>query len=394
MKRPANEARGSFADLDILICFSHLRWKFVYQRPQHLMSRAARRHHVLFFEEPLFEGNQLPFLRLFEDSSDVTIVEPVFPLGFDMSITKSLQKLLDGLIERLGKLPSVLWYYTPMALEFSRHIPASVCVYDNMDELSAFRGASPKLLELEQELFDRADTVFTGGYSLFEAKRHRHDNIHPFPSSVDVSHFARSRNLTTEQTDQVALARPRLGFFGVIDERMDLPLVAEIARRRAEWQLVMIGPVAKIDPDSIPHLPNIAWLGMKSYSELPLYLSGWDIGIMPFARNESTRYISPTKTPEFLAAGIPVISTRIADVVDPYGEMGLAEIADDADAFIAAAERLMLSPKKEWLERVDRHLAGNSWDRTWAAMEALLRKTGALTEELHGHVVRSGALHV
>lgn len=393
MKLSNISARSDRANTGLLICFSHLRWSFVYQRPQHLMSRAVRDQNVVFFEEPLFEGSRPPHLKLHEDPSGVTVAEPIFPLGFELSITNALRVLLDDMIERLGTAPNVLWYYTPMALEFSRHIRSTTCVYDNMDELSAFRGASPKLLELEQELFDRADTVFTGGHSLFKAKRHRHDNIHAFPSSVDIAHFSKARSLIADPADQIALPHPRLGFFGVIDERMDLALVAEIARRRPDWQLVMIGPVTKIDPDTLPRHPNIAWLGMKSYAELPSYLSGWDIGIMPFARNESTKYISPTKTPEFLSAGIPVICTSIADVIDPYGSLGLAEIADDADGFIAASERLLMTPKGNWLGKVDSYLAGISWDRTWSAMEALIRKLGVI-QETPRRAARNDTLHV
>jgi glycosyltransferase involved in cell wall biosynthesis len=358
------------------------------------MSRAARNNRVIFFEEPLFEGNDTPYLRLHGDSSGVTVAEPILPLSFGMEVEQTLRTLFDDLLQRLDKTPDILWYYTPMALDFSRHIQSAFCVYDNMDELSAFRGASPKLLNLEEELFGRAEAVFTGGHSLFKAKRHRHDNIHSFPSSIDVRHFGQSRSKKADPADQAALPHPRLGFFGVIDERMDLALVADIARRRPHWQLIMIGPVAKIDPATLPRASNIAWLGMKSYDELPSHLSGWDVGIMPFARNESTKYISPTKTPEFLAAGVPVICTRIADVVQPYGELGLAEIEDDAEGFIAASERLFGLPKREWLEKVDRHLSCNSWDKTWSAMEAFLPKAGAVSVALPCHSIRGDGLHV
>ena len=154
---------------------------------------------------------------------------------------------------------------------------------------------------------------------------------------------------------------------------MDLDLVEAAARRRPDWHFVMLGPVVKIDPETLPKLANLHWMGSKTYQELPAYIAGWDVEIMPFALNEATRYISPTKTPEFLAAGLPVVSTAIHDVIKPYGESGLVEIAGSAEQLVGKAEMLMKRPREEWLERVDRHLANGSWDLTWAAMQRLIR---------------------
>ncbi len=232
----------------------------------------------------------------------------------------------------------MLWYYTPMALPLGAALNPSAIVYDCMDQLSAFKGAPAGLLERERELLRQADVVFTGGHSLYQEKRQSHPNIHPFPSSVDVSHFAQARVAQPEPTDQATIAGPRLGFFGVIDERMDLELLAGVARARPSWQLVILGPLAKIDSSDLPQAPNIHYLGSKSYSELPSYIAGWDVALLPFARNESTKFISPTKTPEYLAAGRPVVSTSIADVVTPYQALGLVRIADTADEFVRACE--------------------------------------------------------
>jgi glycosyltransferase involved in cell wall biosynthesis len=358
-----------------LICFSHLRWNFVYQRPQHLMTRAARRLRVTFVEEPVLEECAWPRLHLRRDKSGVTIATPCLPRGASQQEQAGAQKnLVDLLLMDLEPRETVFWYYTPMALAFSQHIQPGRCIYDNMDELSAFRGASPDLLAFEEQLLKRADHVFTGGHSLYRAKRNRHHSIHPFPSSIDADHFGRAREKRPDPADQAGLKRPRLGFFGVIDERFDVDLLAKLADLRPDWQFVMIGPVVKIDPATLPQRPNIAWLGMKSYDELPEYLAHWDVGLMPFARNEATRFISPTKTPEFLAAGVPVVSTPIRDVVEPYGRAGLVSIAADAESFTAACARY-LEPgwdREEWLEEVDAHLAGNSWDLTWKRMESLI----------------------
>jgi glycosyltransferase involved in cell wall biosynthesis len=242
-----------------------------------------------------------------------------------------------------------------------------------MDELSAFRGASAELLALEQRLFARTDLVFTGGMSLYEAKRNRHHSVHAFPSSIDFDHFAKARHASgAEPQDQARIPRPRLGFFGVIDERMDIDLVGAVADLRPNWHFVMIGPVVKIEPETLPRRPNIHWIGGKSYQDLPRYLAGWDVGFMPFALNEATRFISPTKTPEFLAGGIPVVSTPITDVVRPYGEKGLVEIARTAPEVVEKAETLLARPREAWLQRVDRHLSAGSWDKTWMAVHRLM----------------------
>jgi glycosyltransferase involved in cell wall biosynthesis len=266
----------------------------------------------------------------------------------------------------------VLWYWTPMSLAFTRHLTPTAVVFDCMDELAGFAGAPPALKDMERDLMARADVMFTGGSSLYEAKRAAHRNVHAFPSSVDVPHFARARRITREPADQAAIPHPRIGFFGVIDERMDLALVAGVAERRPDWQLVFLGPTCKIDPASLPAHGNIHYLGMKSYEQLPDYLAGWDVAMLPFAKNDATRFISPTKTPEYLAAGRPVVSTSIRDVVRPYGELGLVHIADDADAFVRAIEAAMREDALVRDKKVEACLAGQSWDTTWSRMDALI----------------------
>jgi glycosyltransferase involved in cell wall biosynthesis len=357
-----------------LICFSHLRWNFVFQRPQQLMTRAARQHEVFFFEEPMFEDTNEPRLDVRESPSGVRVAVPILPAGLTEAQKADAQRaLLDKLLSTLTSDLLITWYYTPMALTFSAHLQPDLLVYDNMDELSLFAGAPRELLELESVLLSRAGIVFTGGQSLFEAKRGRHSNLHAFPSSIDAQHFALARETgLPEPVDQAGIAEPRLGYFGVIDERIDLALLDELARQRPHWQLVMIGPVVKIDPVTLPRRSNIHWLGSKPYSDLPRYLAGWNVGIMPFALNDATRFISPTKTPEFLAAGVPVVSTPITDVIRPYGDAGLVEIADGADEFVTKAEALLSELRPDWLQRVDRHLAVLSWEKTWRGMSRVM----------------------
>ena len=361
-----------------LICFSHLRWNFVFQRPQHLMSRFAKHGTVVFWEEPNFRDDiDAPRLdtRLCPET-EVIVATPELPSGQDPATHQDmLKQLLDIFVGRFeGTL--VRWYYTPMMLPFSEHVPADCVVYDCMDELANFKGAPPELLPLEQRLLEQADLVFTGGYSLYEAKRDRHPSIHPFPSSVDVAHFAQARSKLIEPEDLIELPHPRLGFYGVVDERMDLSLLEALADARPDWSIVIVGPVVKISEDDLPRRPNLYYLGGKSYAELPDYLRGWDVALMPFAISEATRFISPTKTPEYLAGGLPVVSTPITDVIRHYGEVEGVAIAATPDEFVAACEAALALAQGDgaWREGVDRMLSEQSWDRTQAQMEKLIEQ--------------------
>jgi UDP-galactopyranose mutase len=334
------------------------------------MTRCARDHRVFFIEEPRFEPDITPHLEI-DSSGPVTVVVPHLP-STSGNTDEAQRLLIDELIARHDISRYLLWYYTPMALSFSDHLSPIAVVYDCMDELAAFKGAPAVLRLREAELMRRAALVLTGGQSLYEAKRDQHSNIHAFPSSVDVSHFAEARRISTEPPDQSVIPHPRVGFFGVIDERMDLALIDGVAATRPDWHIVMLGPVVKIDPASLPQRVNIHYLGSKRYEELPQYLASWDVAILPFARNEATRYISPTKTPEYMAAGKPVVSTSIRDVVRPYGQQGLVRIADDVRSFTRACVAAMAEDPAERITRADAFLRHTSWDGTWTRIRVLL----------------------
>jgi UDP-galactopyranose mutase len=361
-----------------LICFSHLRWNFVFQRPQQLMSRFARDMRVIYWEEPVEIGRKETAYLQVRDADDflaVRLAVPHLPEGMpDDAREATLRRLLDAHVASL-RGPLIAWYYTPMMLPFSRELEADATVFDAMDELSKFRFAPVKLLELEQELIDKADLVFTGGTSLFEAKKNRHHSVHCFPSSVDRAHFAKARAELFDPADQEDLPLPRLGFYGVIDERFDTELLDRIAAMRPLWSFVMVGPVVKISQDELPKRPNIHYLGGKTYGELPAYLSGWDVALMPFAMNESTQFISPTKTPEYLAGGKPVVSTPVRDVVRHYGQLEGVKIASTAEEFVAACEQaleLAHNPESDWLAEADLILSATSWNTTQARMAGLV----------------------
>ncbi len=377
--RPSLNSDGLYSTPVALICFSHLRWDFVFQRPQQLLTRFARLMQVIFIEEPVFT----------EEDTDRTVTK-IHPDGVTMVVpymrkrlspgeqTSSLRLLIDKALHNVDIHSAIFWYYNPMAFSYSNHHSPALTVYDCMDELSAFKFAPPDITYYEELLMQRAQIVFTGGRSLFSAKNDKHANVYLFPSSIDKDHFGSARGGQVCPSDQADIPGPRLGFFGVIDERFDLTLIEQVAIARPEWHFVLIGPIVKIDPDTLPQADNIHYLGSKPYKELPAYIAGWDIALIPFQLNESTRFISPTKTPEYLAAGVPVISTPITDVINPYGINGLVKIVGNAGEFVNEASTLLSTGgSKDWLARVDAFLTSDSWDNTCKQMMSII--TTAIT---------------
>ncbi len=370
-----------------IIVFSHLRWDFVFQRPQHVVSRLAEHHPILFLEEPVLEAGE-PFLESYTPCANVEVLRPhtaVAASGFQDEQIPVLARLLEEFAHERRLGTHWAWLYTPMALPLAAHLSPERIVYDCMDELAAFKNAARQLHQRESALMRVADVVFTGGPSLYRAKRDRHRDVHCLPSSVDREHFAQALALPSHPA-QDAIPRPRLGFFGVIDERIDLALIAHLADARPDWHIVMLGPVAKIDRESQPQRPNLHWLGQQRYEDLPRFLAGWDVCLLPFALNDATRHISPTKTLEYLASGRPIVSTPVADVVEMYGEV--AQIARTPDAFVAACAAALSESAEARAQRQSRAqalLSATSWDvtvaRMRAALESSVRATSAPSHE-------------
>jgi UDP-galactopyranose mutase len=358
-----------------LIVFSHLRWDFVFQRPQHLMTRLARHYRVYFFEEPVHTDGTA-YLEMNERAPNLYVCRPHTPIdevGFSDAQLPALQKLLEQLIERERFVRPVAWLYTPMALPLLQRFDPSVVVYDCMDELSAFLNAPRELIQREQSLLRLADVVFTGGPSLYRAKQMLHDSVHCFPSSVEADHFGRARDTAIDHPDQRDIPHPRLGFFGVIDERFDPVAISLLADAHPDWHVVLVGPVVKIDPARLPQRNNIHYMGQRSYQELPGFLAGWDVALLPFAMNESTRFISPTKVLEYMAAEKPIVSTPVADVVAPYGH--IVHIGRDAQSFVAACEYALheLPVARDKRVTMMRNVVkATSWDATAQKMHALI----------------------
>jgi UDP-galactopyranose mutase len=357
-----------------LLTFSHLRWDSVFQRPHHIMTRLARRRPVLFVEEPVVTDGP-PRLDVREIAPKLRVATPRVRAsgpGFGSDQHAELLPLLRSHLESNGWSRFAAWLYTPMAVRVARALQPGAIVYDCMDELSAFRMAPPDLIERERELLAHADTVFTGGPSLYRAKRDLHSFAHCFPSSVDAKHFAKAKR-GPDAPDQAHLPGPRLGFYGVIDERMDLDILDTLAARRPRWQIVLVGPVVKIDPASLPNRPNLHYLGQRGYDELPRYLAGWDVCLMPFARNDSTKFISPTKVLEYMAADRPIVSTPITDIAEPYGD--IVYLGGTARAFVDACDRALGASGAERRERQSLArdvLSQTSWDRTVRSMGSIL----------------------
>ena len=354
-----------------LVVLSHLRWTWVWQRPQHLVSRLAQRRRTWFVEEPRGADVRSPRLASARDGDIVRVWlevpgDPERHLGFDAPAAACYAELLADLVGD-PSTERTAWIWTPLALDLARATQPDVLVYDVMDDLASFKDASPQLVLAQQRALRTADVVFTGGRSLHRSvERHRRSGVHCFPSGVEPDHFARARPARRLRPS----ARPVAGYVGVIDERLDLDLVAGLAAALPEWEVRMVGPVAKIDPESLPAAPNLTWSGPRAYAELPGVMAGFDVALMPFALNEATRSISPTKTLEYLAAGLPVVSTRVPDVVADLSAG--VDLQDDAAGFADACVRLRgREPVRDDLV-VRRLLQERTWDRTAARMEAFV----------------------
>ena len=361
--------------MDSIIVFSHLRWNFVFQRPQHLLSRLAENYRILFFEEPEFhEEAARPSLSM--PLPNLTVCRPMTPVrepGFHDKQMLFLRKMVRDFAPDYPD--PIVWFYSPMALPLLDELQPHHVVYDCMDELRAFKNPPPQLVAREDALLERADIVFTGGPSLYSAKKDRNPNVHCFPSSVDVNHFRMARDRNIADPSHADMSRPRLGFYGVIDERLDARLVGSLADMRPDWQIVLVGPVVKIDPATLPQRPNIFYMGQQSYAALPHFLAAWDVCLMPFAMNESTKFISPTKSLEYMAAELPIVSTPVKDVVDLHSDV--VEIASNAKEFVAACERgLNMAPeeKREKILGMRERLSRTSWAATAAKMQELIEQ--------------------
>jgi len=364
-----------------LIVQSHLRWDFVWQRPQQILSRMARTRRVLFVEEPvLLDDVRSERLEITQPAPNVFRAVPRLPSylrdNYDRAIT-DIRTLVQRAIGKGGALDgkfsgAVQWFYTPMpAPAMLGAFNERGVVYDCMDELAQFRFAPTDLVDRERLLLENADVVFTGGHRLYKSKSRYHDNVHFFGCGVDSSHFAAARSPETAVPEDVAgVTGPVFGYYGVIDERLDYPLIGRLAESNPAATVVMVGPVVKVDPRDLPQAPNIRWLGQRDYKQLPAYVKSFDVCLMPFALNEATEYINPTKTLEYMAAGKPIVSTPVADVITNFTPV--VRVASDADEFVAAAAELAAAPDAAMIARGIERAREASWESIVEHMQGLI----------------------
>jgi beta-glucosidase/6-phospho-beta-glucosidase/beta-galactosidase len=365
-----------------IVVFSHLRWGFVWQRPQQFLSRFAKKHPVLFVEEPVFdkpEGAE-PDLQFHAVMPNVTVMCPHVSASWNRNpkLPNKLREWAREAIERMNDNGGafdrpVLWYYSPMDSAWSLgHFENRGVVYDCMDELSQFTGAPKQLVNNESRLIEHADIVFTGGYELGAKKKRQHDNVHIFGCGVEFAHFNKAQDPhTTIPPDIDFMARPILGWFGVVDERVDYAMIGEMARMRPDWSFAMVGPVVKVDPNLLPHSPNLFWMGGRDYQQLPNYCAAFDVNMMCFANNAATQYINPTKGLEYMATGKPIVSTPVRDVVRQWSD--IVDLAKNAEEFVTAAQRALENPDEDRITRGLELARKSSWENTVATMQGLIR---------------------
>lgn len=348
-----------------MVVFCHLRWQFVYQRPQHLISRLSKNLKTLLIEEPVsYEQNEENTANLLHINENLHVLQP------KVSSIESIAAILPLYIK--SKSTPIGWFYSASFSPLLTSLKFEITIYDCMDELSLFKGAPKVLIDQEKYLMSHADIVFTGGKSLYESKKKLHTNVYCFPSSVDETHFAKAQTEIIIPADVSNLKAPIVGYYGVIDERIDLELLHETAKLLPDTSFVMIGPLAKIDESDLPKAGNIHYLGMRSYEMLPNYLKAFDIAMMPFAINDATKYISPTKTLEYMAAGKPIISTKITDVVRDYSNC--IETIVTADEFAKTIVSVFKKRDEQLCMPVEYYniLKNTSWDTTVSRMESII----------------------
>lgn len=377
---PVQRSKGLENENYGIVAFSHLRWNFVWQRPQQFLSRFALKHPVLFIEEPDFRlaDGEEPILHIERSGKNVTVAtvslsgslrgsEKVGPLMLHYARMAIESVNEDGRFDN-----PLLWYYSPMEAAWSLgEIDGRAVVYDCMDELSQFAGAPPELIENERRLIEQADIVFTGGYELYLKKAKQHPHVHFFGCGVEYDHFSKAQNESTEIPEDVKnIGQPRIGWFGVVDERVDYPLLKRMAELRPDWNFVIVGPVVKVDPNSLPQAPNLHWLGGRDYKVLPNYCRAYDVCMMCFAINDATEFINPTKALEYLATGKPVVSTPVRDVVRQYADT--VQIATTPEDFVACIERALTNPDQEMIRRGAEKAQQASWECTVERMQELI----------------------
>ena len=356
-----------------IVVFSHLRWSFVWQRPQQFLSRFAETHPVLFVEIAEFDGSGESKVELTNPMEGVTVLNVHLDpkLADKDEVTEIMRDAVREGMVAYGIENPLLWFYNPMDAGWVLGwLENRGIVYDCMDELSQFKGADPRLIQREKGLLDAADVVFTGGIELYEKKSRQNANVHFFGCAVEYDHFAQAQEAGPIPDDLAAIPGPRVGWFGVVDERVDYDLLRDMAAARPDLSFVMVGPAVKVDPATFPQAPNLHWMGGRDYKELPLYCRGYDVCMMCFALNDATEFINPTKALEYLATGKPVVSTAVKDVVRQYEDT--VAIAHSPEEFLEKIDAALAGDQAEMVERGIEKAHAASWENTVGAMQRII----------------------
>jgi glycosyltransferase involved in cell wall biosynthesis len=379
--RLAGAAASDFSDSSDsipIIAFCHLGWDWVWQRPQQYLSRLAKRHRLLFVETYCSDVAKAEVrLRTAEGHPNITICETHLPQSrwpdgefIDAERRRVVKNALTSELRGQFEQP-LLWFYDPMAVTaFARQMGERAIVYDCMDELSQFKGAPPALIQREKELLRVADVVFCGGQKMRKKRLPLNANTHFFGTGVDCEHFGKAMTRELKVAPEIANfgSAPVLGYFGVIDERIDYELLEKLADARADWHVVMVGPTAKVDPATFPKRDNLHFIGGRPYAQLPALTKGFSVAMMPFALNAATEYINPTKALEYMAAGRPVVSTALDEVRMNFGKV--ARIAESHAEFIAFCAKEADSPSRARIVRGLKLASENTWEANIARMES------------------------
>ena len=356
-----------------LLCLSHLRWSPAYPRAQQLLRRCARDRRVYFVEPPVLDTDSEVTLERVADDGGVVVCVPHLPAGIEPAQAEAhLAYLLDQLVAREDLQRPVLWLDSPALLAACHHLSARAVVYDCVDPAPLGGDAPARVVDRERLLLAHADLVLTPSHALHERLRGEHPAAHAVPSAIDPAPLARARALVPEPDDQAAIPHPRIGYAGPIDARLDLALVELVAMMRPELHFVFLGDTAELEAASLPQAPNLHWLGARRPDQLPAYLAGWEVAMLPLVRPGRPELASPTAAPSFLAAGCAVVATSARDVVRPWGEQGLAWIGDSPAAFACAIDNALAEERDRRLARVDRFLAEAGWDHVWDDVWSLI----------------------
>lgn len=353
-----------------LLVLAHSRWDLDHHRGHNIFSRYAQKRRVFYFEEPSFGQTEIPRLHIRDTFENVMVVTPHLPNPIKSNqIDSILRELIDELIFEEEIINFTLWLQTPRAFRYARDIDATTIIYECMEDYDNINNFSENLFQVEKELMENSDIIFVVSEALYQKKKFQHHNIHVFPNSADYFHFIQSRDFILDPYDQIHIPHPRIGFYGIIDQSIDLKLIDEIAQIREDLNFVFIGPLKDTKFSQLPTRKNIYYLEQKDYNLIPLYVAEWDCGLLPFCINEVTQYSSPHQTAELLMAGKPIVATHIPDISIRFGKKSLAKMASNAEDFSEKIDKAILESKEQkWKELIDNELKNETWDQVFKKM--------------------------